>query len=248
MHSIEGGRPTRSTTWPYRAESKDKSKEQLRYESFLKCQATTDSPTQPNRQVKESGSARLIRRSHSILFPSLSNCAPEFECNTCGRDFGSHQALNLHMDALDHGVDHECDDCSDIFSDEEDLRDHELSEHYYCDPCDKYFGGWNAINNHRNSNRHASDKVACLFCGKDYAAASGATHYVERGCCPKAPVDRMEFYEAVRKRDPTGILTKTLLTRPTGANHVGFYQSTKKCWNSEASVFECYFCHRRFKA
>ena len=29
---------------------------------------------------------------------------------------------------------YECDDCEDAFYDEDDLRDHEVKEHFYCDP------------------------------------------------------------------------------------------------------------------
>lgn len=36
------------------------------------------------------------------------------------------------MNVLGHG--HECDDCSDAFS-EDDLHDHEVTKPYYCDPA-----------------------------------------------------------------------------------------------------------------
>lgn len=58
------------------------------------------------------------------------------------------------MNALDHWADsvssdsdlYGCDDCSDVFSEEGDLRYHEQQYHYYCDPCDRYFESWNNLN------------------------------------------------------------------------------------------------------
>ena len=38
---------------------------------------------------------------------------------------------------------YECDDCDEAFCEEDDLRDHEVKEHFYCDPCDRYFQDWN---------------------------------------------------------------------------------------------------------
>lgn len=72
---------------------------------------------------------------------------PAFECDRCDRYFQSESAVNQHMDALGHwdGSDYECDDCSGVFSDEEHLRDHEVVEHFYCDPCDQYFQSYNNI-------------------------------------------------------------------------------------------------------
>lgn len=70
---------------------------------------------------------------------------PEFECIDCDRYFGSQQAVNQHMDALDHWGGYPCDDCSDTFSDEKNLREHEEVKHFYCSPCDQYFQSYDNI-------------------------------------------------------------------------------------------------------
>ena len=36
-------------------------------------------------------------------------------------------------------LEYECDDCDDACYNEDDLRGHEVKEHFYCDPCDRYF-------------------------------------------------------------------------------------------------------------
>ncbi|KJK73497.1 hypothetical protein H634G_11256 [Metarhizium anisopliae BRIP 53293] len=61
-------------------------------------------------------------------------------CGTCWRTFTAgwqlrHWAESSESDELEY----ECDDCDDGFYDEDDLRDQEIREHFYCDPCDRYF-------------------------------------------------------------------------------------------------------------
>ena len=81
--------------------------------------------------------------------------APNFECDMCDRYFGSQHAVNQHMNGVGHWAEsdsneeeyeYECDDCDEAFCEEDDLRDHEVKEHFYCDPCDRYFQNWNSIN------------------------------------------------------------------------------------------------------
>ncbi|KAM3563258.1 hypothetical protein ARSEF4850_002415 [Beauveria asiatica] len=82
------------------------------------------------------------------------HCPPDFECDTCDKYFGSQQAVNQHMNDVGHWAessesdapDYECDDCDENFFDEEGLHDHEVKEHLYCAPCDRYFQNWNSIN------------------------------------------------------------------------------------------------------
>ncbi|EWZ78604.1 hypothetical protein FOCG_17766 [Fusarium oxysporum f. sp. radicis-lycopersici 26381] len=56
--------------------------------------------------------------------------APEFECETCDRYFGSQKAVEQHMTDLDHwdesseseDIVYECDHCDDKFDDENELK------------------------------------------------------------------------------------------------------------------------------
>lgn len=85
---------------------------------------------------------------------ALNHYAPDFECDTCDRYFGSQHAVEQHMNDKDHWgqsdesdePEYQCDDCDDAFYEEDSLRDHEVEEHFYCDPCDRYFQNWNNIN------------------------------------------------------------------------------------------------------
>lgn len=83
--------------------------------------------------------------------------APDFECNSCDRYFGSHTAVQQHMNALDHwaessstssdGSEYDCyyDGCTECFDDEQELQHHQVHEHYYCSSCDRDFDSANSI-------------------------------------------------------------------------------------------------------
>lgn len=86
-------------------------------------------------------------RSREQHFEATGHEEPNFECDTCDRYFGTQNTKNQHMTALNHWREYECDDCSDGFYDEDDLRNHEASKHFYCDPCDRYFDSYNSIKN-----------------------------------------------------------------------------------------------------
>ncbi|KAL5936775.1 hypothetical protein ACKVV1_011469, partial [Pyricularia oryzae] len=155
------------------------------------------------------------------------------------------EAVNQHMDALGHWAEseYECDDCSDAFSEEENLRDHEISEHFYCDLHDRYFQDENSIRNHLNGSSHRKADLTCPFCKTMRTNATGLIHHLERGACPSAPIDRSKLYDEIRRRDPNNILTnKLLMWQDTDT-----YEATEKAWNANANGFECYFCHRSFK-
>lgn len=87
--------------------------------------------------------------SYSAREQHLNAChhyAPRYECDTCSRYFGSRAAVSQHMDALDHWEDdddlpYQCDEsyCFDRFETEEELNEHNIEEHWYCDECDRYF-------------------------------------------------------------------------------------------------------------
>ncbi|KAH8171557.1 c2H2-type zinc finger domain-containing protein [Sarocladium implicatum] len=174
---------------------------------------------------------------------------PPFECNYCDRFFASQKAVNQHMDALNHWniTEYECDieSCSDAFSEEGDLREHEVTEHYYCDDCDQFFQDYNSIKHHRNSKIHRAANMPCPFCQKLYHSATGLVHHLERGSCPKAPLDRTKMYEAVQRRDPNGVLTKKLLTWSEASV---VYEATELAYNEDEDAYQCYLCKKQFRS
>ncbi|KAF6813038.1 zinc finger protein [Colletotrichum plurivorum] len=177
---------------------------------------------------------------------------PDFECDSCSRFFGSQKAVEQHMTALGHwadpasdGPNYYCDydACSEAFDDEEGLRDHEVEDHFYCDPCDRQFQDLNSIKMHRNSKVHRGIGVCCPFCFAPYVSAAGVFHHLERGACPKAPLDRQKVYEVVKRKDPQGILTRHLLEWSESAS----FEATTESWNPGTRTFDCPLCERTFK-
>ncbi|KAF4446724.1 hypothetical protein F53441_9657 [Fusarium austroafricanum] len=193
---------------------------------------------------------------------------PDFECDTCGKYFGSQMAVEQHMNDLGHwaesseseGSVYECDHCDDAFDEENDMRDHEAEQHFYCVACKCPFQDWNSINQvrtnfrpvllcnstdnpkHLHSKLHRTSSVQCLFCKEMHGTATGLVHHLESGSCTKAPLNRDKLYEAVRRRDPNGIISKKLLTWSGTIS----YEATEKAWNYKVGAYECYLCHRLF--
>ncbi len=68
------------------------------------------------------------------------------------------------------------------------------------------------------------------------------TLHLERGFCSRAPsLSRDTMYQAVRSRDPHGVVSKKLLEwEPSGS-----LEATDKAWNG--SAYECYFCDKIFR-
>ncbi|KAL0932190.1 zinc finger protein [Colletotrichum truncatum] len=175
---------------------------------------------------------------------------PLYECDTCDRYFNSQHSVDQHMNALDHwaqpATPHtywECDRCSDCFCDEEELQEHELEDHCYCKPCGRFFQNRNNLQQHLNSKLHRISDLQCPFCKEFRNTATGLVYHLEQGCCPNAPLDRDKLYQAVRQRDPNGVLAKKLLDWHGSP----VYRATSKTWNPEYCAFECYLCHRLFQ-
>ncbi|KAF0320261.1 hypothetical protein GQ607_012523 [Colletotrichum asianum] len=185
-------------------------------------------------------------------FDATGHREPLYECDTCDRYCSSRSGIDQHMNALDHWADsvssdsdvYGCDDCSDVFSEEGDLRYHEQQYHYYCDPCNRYFESRNNLNQHLNSRIHRTSSLQCPFCKQTRATATGLINHLEQGGCPNAPLNREKLYEAVRRRDPNGIISKKLLAWPGSTT----YAATAKTWNPKVRAYECYLCHNRYRA
>ncbi|KAK6222661.1 hypothetical protein LQW54_000842 [Pestalotiopsis sp. IQ-011] len=175
---------------------------------------------------------------------------PDFECDTCNRYFGSQRAVEQHMDAVGHWRDSSDDEqfycdfdaCSEVFDDEDSLRDHEVEDHFYCDPCDRHFQSLNNIKMHRNGRAHQGTNANCPFCRDPFVTASGVFHHLEQGGCPKAPLNRTQVYEVVRRKDPNGVLTQRLRDWSTTT-----LEATVDSWNPYSETYDCPLCGDGFR-
>ncbi|KAH7012643.1 uncharacterized protein B0I36DRAFT_256317, partial [Microdochium trichocladiopsis] len=94
---------------------------------------------------------------------------------------------------------------------------------------------------HLNSRIHRGTNIACPFCDRSYATATGLIHHIETGSCPQAPnLNRDQIYRIIRSKDSHGVMTKNLLDWHGSDS----YEATGRAWNGYA--YECYLCHRSF--
>ncbi|KAG5658575.1 hypothetical protein KAF25_010756 [Fusarium avenaceum] len=81
------------------------------------------------------------------------------------------------------------------------------------------------------------------FCRKDYQTTTGIIHHLERGCCPKAPLDRNKLYQEIRRRDPDGFISNKFLEWHGAVS----YEATALAYNPKYGQYECYICHDLFR-
>jgi phage FluMu protein Com len=97
---------------------------------------------------------------------------------------------------------------------------------------------------HLQSSIYRGTDIACPFCKRGFAAATGVTHHLEIGSCPKArSLNRETILTEVRRRDPNHIITKKLLTYHTESS----ITATSASWNPRIGMYECYLCHKGFR-
>lgn len=95
---------------------------------------------------------------------------------------------------------------------------------------------------HLQSRTHMGTQMACPFCKRCFATATGVAHHLESASCPIARyIDRDAVYRLIRLKDPDGTISKELFTWHESDQ----YAATGLSWNGHA--YECYFCHRDFR-
>ncbi|KAF1932570.1 uncharacterized protein M421DRAFT_97878 [Didymella exigua CBS 183.55] len=150
-------------------------------------------------------------------------------CGICGREFNSYSACRQHMNAT--GYIYECDTC------EEDFYTHD-------DPCNKGFENENNLRQHLNSGIRRGTDIPCPFCKRRFATATGVTHHVETGSCPKArSMNRDTILAKIRRCDPNHIITKNLIRYDVESS----ITVTPASWNDRIGMYVCYLCHKGFR-
>ncbi|OAG15212.1 zinc finger protein [Alternaria alternata] len=173
------------------------------------------------------------------------------ECETCDRELGSQHAAIQHMDALDHwfltrrSAEQHMDDTGhwepQFECEHMSALDH--YKQYHCRDCAKSFRNENALRMHLNSSTHRGRNVARPFCKTALTSASGLSHHLESGSCPRAGnSNHRTIFQAISQRDCGGLVTNKLLTYPdSGTQNI----ATGATWNG--FNYECYLCHREFR-
>ncbi|KAK4452196.1 hypothetical protein QBC34DRAFT_399420 [Podospora aff. communis PSN243] len=184
-------------------------------------------------------------RARENHYKSTGHLPPAFECDTCDAWFRSNNAKWQHMAVKNHFAWRCRDpDCEQTWPTEEQLKEHEIEDHYLCNKCDRYFSNLNNIRMHLRSRDHIGEQsVQCPFCKTSYTTATGLVHHLEHGFCPSAPfLNRDDIYRYVRSKDPGGLISKKLIG--WNGDSDDHYEATAMAWNGAA--YECYFCHKAF--
>lgn len=165
-----------------------------------------------------------------------------YGCNCCSRRFNSSRAQWQHKYDKNH-FDWECHCCDETYETESMCEEHEVEDHLYCADCDRSFRNLNNIQQHLRSSVHVGASIACPFCKRGFATATGLVHHIEGSACPNAKgIDRDAVYRLVRQKDPSGVISKNLIGW-TGSDS---FEATARAWNPYAGAYECYLCHRTF--
>lgn len=173
--------------------------------------------------------------------------APRFECETCTKDYRSQNAANEHMNRCGHWAPKiACETCSLKFHTQTAANQHMKEQaHYknYCKDCGLQFQNANNLKMHLNSKTHRGINVPCPFCKVKYTTASGLSHHLETGSCPRAPkLNRETILSMVRERDPHGVITGKQIEWRNKQENVT-YSATHHAFNG--SYWECYICHKK---
>jgi hypothetical protein len=188
--------------------------------------------------------------------------AYSYECETCTRTFATERACNQHMNELDHWEPtYECETCTATFSTQYACDRHmDISRHrrHYCYECQRGFQNDNNLRmvcppssrrevgrwlrrdvKHLNSRIHQGAAVACPFCERGFTSASGVSHHLETGSCPKATnLNRDTIYNSIRARDTQGVITMKQLEWNSE------FVATERSFNGYNYV--CFICRREF--
>ncbi|OOF98216.1 hypothetical protein ASPCADRAFT_164606 [Aspergillus carbonarius ITEM 5010] len=170
-----------------------------------------------------------------------------FECETCDEEFSSEEDADWHMSNYGHYAPKiSCETCEKKFHTQDSADQHmDALKHYrhYCRACDRRFQNENNLRMHLNSKIHRGQNIICPFCKTTFTTATGVTHHLETGSCPRASsLNRETIHKLIRSRDTQGIITNKLLE--WYEDDSGQYSATRRAFNGR--YWECYICHREF--
>lgn len=83
--------------------------------------------------------------------------------------------------------------------------------------------------------------MKCPFCRATSNTATGLSHHLERGSCPRVPMDRNKLYRYIKNRDHRSLITNKELA---WYGEKTYTINSTAAWNPWSKAFECYLCHK----
>ena len=181
-----------------------------------------------------------------------------FDCRTCGRSFGSKQALQQHeSNSPAHTKALECKTCSEPFSDQTALREHQQRHQpnppfgavtFDCGTCGRSFGSKKAAHQHQKDTHH---ELTCETRSKspktqkalDQHCQNSPVHAVAFGCktCERAFLRMESLQQHERDSHPTthdcGVCHRSFLSEAALNQHERDLHRAK---------YDCKSCDRSF--
>ncbi|XEV05267.1 hypothetical protein FSHL1_010554 [Fusarium sambucinum] len=185
-------------------------------------------------------SGRKARDQHCL---ATGHALPQFECDTCSDCFDDEYDRREHMNLQMHWCRNapECMLCCYRAVTKTEITKHEIEHHHYCADCKRQFSNLNCIRQHLNGKIHRASAVNCPFCKARCGTATGLSHHLERGSCPRVPMDRQKLYRYIKNRDPGGVITNKRLE---WYGDKTYDINPRLAWNHWAKAYECYLCHK----
>lgn len=87
--------------------------------------------------------------------------------------------------------------------------------------------------------------VDCPFCKVRCGTATGLSHHLERGTCPRIPLNRHKLYKYIRGRDPAGTLA---IKNIEWQGDKTYSINPRLAWNHRTKAYECYLCHKLYSS
>ena len=125
------------------------------------------------------------------------------------------------------------------------LHEHIRQCHHYCPDCRRVFSNENNLRNHQKSSAHVPRTIHCpgRGCNKVFTSGAALILHMESGTCP-GNIARRQVDEYLRRHDRRGAITKPerMIEYDTEVK----IWATERSWNGRA--YECFLCHREFRA
>ncbi|WXC65157.1 hypothetical protein SNK03_010965 [Fusarium graminearum] len=185
-------------------------------------------------------SGRKARDQHCL---ATGHALPQFDCDTCSFCFDDEYDRCEHMNLEMHWAHNvlECRMCYLRAVSKDEISKHEIELHNYCADCERQFSNLNCIRQHLNGKIHRVSTVNCPFCKAKCGTATGLSCHLERGSCPRVPMNRKKLYKYVRNRDPAGVIVNKRLE---WHGERTYEINPRLAWNHWAKTYECYLCHK----